>query len=486
MKITYKRELKHNYLIVEPEEVFYDSYELRMMASNCIDGLLKFHIKQVDSRKSYYYEITSRQPLSRLLECHNIGAGELKCLVSGIVQTISRLEAYLLQEEQILLEPDFIYVEPERYETSLCLVPGKQGDFPEDMTNLLQYLLGKVDHQDKECVVLAYGLYQESLKENYGLDNLLRLLVKNQDLNGTHVSRDNAKENMIESGDLSEAGSRGESGQHDHFINRKEDPAWLWGNDSNSTDEISGRQEHSTAHRIISKAALLTGVVAGGPLLVWFLDGVNGLANYWYILLAADVLVFFFLLYRVLLAQEESQAPSEYASGKSGRNYYTVRSEKLKGEEIQRAGGRKIQEKEAGKRNWQMTFEDEEEPAGQEENLADAESEDEVGTVLLTGSTKREGMRYLRAMGEGSEDIIISYVPFIIGKQEGLVDFVLNRETVSRLHARIDRDGEEYRITDLNSTNGTIVGERVLETNETAVLRPGDEVYIANLGFIFT
>ena len=34
---------------------------------------------------------------------------------------------------------------------------------------------GKVNHQDKECVVMAYGLYQESLKENYGMGDLLRL-----------------------------------------------------------------------------------------------------------------------------------------------------------------------------------------------------------------------------------------------------------------------------------------------------------------------
>ena len=34
MKITYKRELKHNYLIIEPEEALYDNYDIRMMASN--------------------------------------------------------------------------------------------------------------------------------------------------------------------------------------------------------------------------------------------------------------------------------------------------------------------------------------------------------------------------------------------------------------------------------------------------------------------
>ena len=113
--------------------------------------------------------------MTRLLEYQSLGAEELRCLITGIVRTLERMETYLLQEGQILLEPDYIYVEPENFTVYLCLIPGRQGIFPEEMTALLQYLLGKVNHQDKECVVMAYGLYQESLKENYGMGDLLRL-----------------------------------------------------------------------------------------------------------------------------------------------------------------------------------------------------------------------------------------------------------------------------------------------------------------------
>ncbi len=101
-----------------------------------------------------------------------------------------------------------------------------------------------------------------------------------------------------------------------------------------------------------------------------------------------------------------------------------------------------------------------------------------------TGADKT--IRYLRAVGTDVEDIAITYVPYLIGKQEGMVDCVLTGEAVSRIHARIDREGEEYRISDLNSTNGTSVNGRVLETNETMALKKGDEVFIANFPFIFT
>lgn len=75
-------------------------------------------------------------------------------------------------------------------------------------------------------------------------------------------------------------------------------------------------------------------------------------------------------------------------------------------------------------------------------------------------------MKRLTALEPGTEDIVIAYYPFIIGKQENLVDYVLRRETVSRLHHRIDRKEDRYYVQDLNFTNGTMAGGHILENNE--------------------
>lgn len=71
-----------------------------------------------------------------------------------------------------------IYAEPERFEIGLCAVPGGKGDFAAELSHFLQYLLKHVDHRDKDCVVLAYGLYQESLKENYGIEDLVKIVAE--------------------------------------------------------------------------------------------------------------------------------------------------------------------------------------------------------------------------------------------------------------------------------------------------------------------
>lgn len=509
MNISYKRELKHNYLIIVPEDSMYDTYEIRMVASNCIDGLLKLYVKLVDNRKSFYYEITSRQPLSRLLEHQSLGVKELQSLINGIGQTLGRLEAYLLEEGQILLEPDYIYVEPAHFTVCLCLIPGRRGNFPEEMTSLLQYLLGKVNHQDKDCVVMAYGLYQESLKENYGMEDLLKLSGRKWIEPGDGMSCESETAEVI-------AAETGEMGSYlmDREQPDQEGKNSKIGRERRSLEEITEWSKDQTREgmrdRTIKKTVndekrvqrkkvgrgllILILLSVGGPAAIWFLYGKTGIRDYWLILVILDAVAAAYLVIQIvglwlLNAGVETKEGSGTKRNEIDRSV-TVRNEigQYKKEAHLPRANRKL--KETGdsdqEHGWQMMFQGEEYEGEEERREGGQEKEDEIGTVLLTEGIKIQGVRYLKGIDDRTKDIELTYIPFIIGKQEGLADYILNHDTVSRLHVRIDKEGDEYRITDLNSTNGTMVRGKVLETNETVIIMPGDEIYIANIGFIFT
>lgn len=94
-------------------------------------------------------------------------------------------------------------------------------------------------------------------------------------------------------------------------------------------------------------------------------------------------------------------------------------------------------------------------------------------------------MHRLEGASPEREDIVIPYYPFVIGKHRDLADYVLDRPAVSRLHLRIDREGEVYTVTDLNSTNGTMVRGALLAANETAEVRSGDSVVIADAAYVW-
>ena len=84
-------------------------------------------------------------------------------------------------------------------------------------------------------------------------------------------------------------------------------------------------------------------------------------------------------------------------------------------------------------------------------------------TVIV--AEKGGGQRRL----EFDEDVIT------IGRVQGN-QIVLPRGNVSKQHARLEYRGGEFRLTDLNSTNGTYINGRRIA--ETALVVPGDKVYI--------
>ena len=447
MEVHYKREMKRNYLIVEPDTGVRPGYEARMLLNNAVDGLLRFHIKYMDERQSYYYDITSMQPLGRILQNRFIDRGEICQLLIQIHVALMRMEEYLLSEDGLLLEPDYIYVEPEGFKTGLCLVPGMAGNFPERLSRLLQYLMKKVDHRDKECVVLAYGLYQESLKENFSVEDLMKLVQRE----GRAGEPDETA-----ASDGSEPQREGREGGEPSAV------------DSVSTFEPGlyqaekigqgfGRGRVPAILRLaLTQLAVIGLIAAGAPSLLWFLRGPSAVRRFgalWVILPAAGL---------ILTA--------------AGDVVYIALRKRTRVDEKGRDG------EEYPPHRWELP-EEEPEPGPP---ASEPEPDGEVfQTTLLTGRAENGQVRRLEAREEGIEDIPITYFPFILGKHEELVDYVLNRSTVSRLHVRIDREGEEYRVTDLNSTNGTMVGDQFLEANETVNIRVGDEICIADLHFIF-
>ena len=99
LKTEYKRDLKSNYLLIsfeDKEEVDIEKYEFKMLENNYILGLMKFKLVKENEKPVFYYDITSMQSLSRILEYKPIGLEDIKKIVLGIIRTISNMERFLL------------------------------------------------------------------------------------------------------------------------------------------------------------------------------------------------------------------------------------------------------------------------------------------------------------------------------------------------------------------------------------------------------
>ncbi len=453
-EIRFRRELRQNYLMIAAEEEAEQKFEARMLAGNTIEGLLKFRFRREDDRLWFCYEITSRQPLSRLLERTAVTASRIRMLLLGIMQTLTRMEDYLLSETLVLLDPDYIYMDSVEFQPGLCLLPGRTGDFPREFSSFLQFLLGKTDHQDKEAVMMVYGLYQESLRDNYGLNDLMRWLTK-EDYSDLEYAYMNAEAgSALPERDIVPAGGDTEVPAHTYAADFSKEPE---------------RKSRTGKRRGGALWWMLLPVLAAA--LLWLWRGTAGIMRYGALVIGGSVGLAAAGAAAAVICRSARSLPGDGHGG--GRDSPRMQS-------------------------WEMAFEEpetveesrtrgyaEHEMARQSGDPTRPFPEDPMHTVMLRPASPGAELRRLSGIDGTAETIPISYYPFLIGKQESLADYVLKEDTVSRLHARIDRRDETYWLTDLNSTNGTAVNGRALEANETIQLHAGDRVDLADLRFKF-
>ena len=85
MEVSYRRELDHNYLVLEEKE-FQENYQVNMLLKNRIPGFLECRMTRVDKKAFFYYEITSRQNLRLVLERNRLSLTEMIRLLEGLEQ----------------------------------------------------------------------------------------------------------------------------------------------------------------------------------------------------------------------------------------------------------------------------------------------------------------------------------------------------------------------------------------------------------------
>lgn len=116
----------------------------------------------------------------------------------------------------------------------------------------------------------------------------------------------------------------------------------------------------------------------------------------------------------------------------------------------------------------------------------DEQSEGEQ-TILLSTSFDADRIRHTAITlikRRNNENILVNKFPFVIGKDKTKTDYcVLNNPVVSRIHAVIMCEGDNYYVQDYNATNGTYINGRRIEKGSKTILRNGDKIILGNEEF---
>ncbi len=419
-------------MVIRSEMGWSDTYTLRMLSGNKIPGLLGFQEKWLDGNSMYYYDITSKQPLDRLVERRKMTGTEIRTLISDFILVLRQMERFLLDEQRICLRPECIYIDPETSHGCFCLIPGYQSDFTKEFFDFAQYILDCVDHSDGEAVVLAFSVFRESRKGNFGVEDIERCL-------GIEQRIEEAKEIPKQTYEI--VLKEEEQKIHDHEYDFQ---------------ILQEEREDRNGKRIILCAVIVVGMIVI-PLCGIFIFGIHALMRWKWVVLAFDMLL--------------------VAIGIAVHNLLNVGDDYETDVEIMDEVG-------LGELVWDLNKEVKQEQELQFENNPNTEQEYDMQTTLLISQAELIQKRRLVSVSDRKE-IAVDYFPFLIGKNRGLVDVCLNEPGVSRLHAKLEREGTEYYITDLNSTNGTKINGSLLEANERKQIQIGDELDFAGILFRF-
>ncbi len=172
MKTYYKNDLKHAYMILEGEEGRKEDYQMIMLKENEIPGILKVDVRYVDNQSQYYYDISGKTSFRIMHEKVNLTADDMKRLVQELLRTIRVLKKYMLDGRCLLLDPEYIFREQDRY--FFCYYPSCEQNIEDEFHKLTEFFVREVNYKNEEGVHFAYTLHKATMEENYSIEKIMK------------------------------------------------------------------------------------------------------------------------------------------------------------------------------------------------------------------------------------------------------------------------------------------------------------------------
>lgn len=179
MKTYYKNDLKKAYLILEGDVGEQEDYQVIMLRENDIDGILKTDVRYVDNQSHYYYDISGKTSFKTLHEKVQLSCEEMQHLVQSLLRTIQTLKKYMLDTNCILLEPEFIFFDQEKF--YFCYYPSCRENAKEAFHQLTEFFVREVNYKDEKGVYFAYSMHKMTMEENYSIEEIMRTLMPQEE-----------------------------------------------------------------------------------------------------------------------------------------------------------------------------------------------------------------------------------------------------------------------------------------------------------------
>lgn len=456
MNVEYKRENHKSYLVIKDQKIEKQMekeekegyYGVKMLCDNPIKGLLSLSLHVFNGEKELYYDISTKQPLNVLYEKREMKKEDLEKLFLGLKAALRNLEEYLLDIERLVIKSEYIYIHSADESINLLYYPCEREEFEKEVYEFAEYILDRINNEDQQAVVYAYGFYRYIKEEQGDLSEALERLLGEKE-----IKQD---ETAMESEEEESKNTDNPWNDMDFYADEEE---------VMENQKLEKGNEKRKYYQIMRMAFFM----------VLGLGGIGILAfSAWK----------YSLNWENVFSQRESIVGSGlFAVSVAGAVLFHFMDfwQKKQQEKAEENPDEKEMEAFVKENPIEISYEE----VAEEVLSAKAAQESFYETVLLQENCYHE-QRILTGRIRGRQkQIDLSAFPFIIGKSKEQADYVLEDSSVSRIHARFTLRDDIVYLTDLNSTNGTCKNGVRLEPNELVMLEADDEITFGRLTFTY-
>ncbi len=179
VKISLQRDLGSQIMAVSKDPEGPDTgapdFREQMILHNRIDGLLGVDVVTEGDRKIFEYRTEGRISLEERFKTEKPDSGALSSLLKNLLGIIYRGREYMLLEDDYMISPGSVFTD-EDGNVYLAYFPGYKEDLRAQLRDLAEYLMEIIDYGDESSVLMIYGFYMKTKESGSVFEDLIKCL----------------------------------------------------------------------------------------------------------------------------------------------------------------------------------------------------------------------------------------------------------------------------------------------------------------------
>lgn len=493
IKTEYTRKINKSSLLIMPEKEYEEERDsIGMFRYNEIPYFLKMEAQRTGAGLKFCYDITGKRSLEQLLEYQALDYALLQLILKAFDQACTQTGEYMMTENDILLEPEFVFADHSADQISYCYLPGNQKDICRQFKKFMEYLLPYLDHNNEQAMQLAYGVYQQVVEERTALHLVLEderqsaewswPVMQESELskNLTKEMPDNEYERQMSQIRCSELQNQTNEGKESQII-REQCNKQQYQQNKGKESQLPGSGLHDSRNQQNEKKECgfhTSQNRSNEPELPFVQNRFQENQSF---------------QHRFKEQQFHQQEQQFHQQEQQFHRQEQQETENLKGngeeiEKIKQKVSIRMQAAEKLKKMLRKKIYTDKSRYMEDEAVFETDEEEEVcnnPTVCLVSETDEIQNQFVYQGTDRSRDFYCLQGKMLLGSDAKESDIYIPFPMISRIHARIEIGKQGIFLEDLNSTNGTLVNGELLQYREKRLLQKGDLISLAGECYSF-